>query len=142
MFSFSPRRGIRRRRQSGRRTCTTCAPPRARPQAAPLAEPPHPPTHPPRQVLKDVGIPFPPDRIVGTDDPGPGIAADKANPGMRVARMLGVPSAQVMHTDNSFKYNAQFIAVGGYGLYPTPTSQAAPIQDPEFEFMLKAASAC
>mmetsp|Transcript_24713 Transcript_24713/g.79824 ORF Transcript_24713/g.79824 Transcript_24713/m.79824 type:complete len:244 (-) Transcript_24713:238-969(-) len=81
-------------------------------------------------VLKDVGIPFPPDRIVGTDDPGPGIAADKANPGMRVARMLGVPSAQVMHTDNSFKYNAQFSRSAGTGCTPLRRVRRRPSKTP------------
>lgn len=95
----------------------------------------------PRQVLGDVGMPFPMEKIIGVDDPGPGIAADKATPAMKLADELGVPHSQMMHTDNSFKYDTEFIKAGAYGLYPAPTP-VAHIQQPELKFMLAEAQAC
>merc|ERR1711988_840102 len=64
------------------------------------------------------------DGIVGVDDPGPGVAANKGIAIKAVADILGLSGGdqqsggnqQTVHVDNSFKYCLQNAALGGGGI--------------------------
>lgn len=68
-------------------------------------------------LVKEIGLTVAAENILGIDDPGPGLSAQKGEAFAAFATARGVPMENAIHVDNGDKYAKQAAEVGGLGLW-------------------------